>query len=80
MRLTVASKRRDGFTLYALDLLYADGRDLLEPADYLQWLDSPKDEAAELFGQYAGSLRTYPAPRPPPKPRAPRLTSKAPVK
>ena len=53
---------------------------ILEPGDYTRWLDCPQDVARELFQQYTGELRTYPAPRPPPKPRAPRLTDKAPVK
>jgi putative SOS response-associated peptidase YedK len=52
---------------------------ILEPADYSRWLDSPKGDAQEFFRQYSGDLRTYPAPRPPPKPRGPRLTNKAPV-
>lgn len=43
---------------------------ILEPGDYGRWLDSPEDEARDLFRQYSGALRTYAAPRPPAPQRA----------
>jgi putative SOS response-associated peptidase YedK len=43
---------------------------ILEPGDYTQWLDSPEAEARDLFRQYVSELHTFPAPRPPAKPRA----------
>ena len=52
---------------------------ILEPADYVRWLDCPKDQARTFFRPYTGELRTYAAPRPPPKPRSPPSAGEAPV-
>jgi putative SOS response-associated peptidase YedK len=40
---------------------------ILDPADYDQWLTCAPEEAAELFKQWRGPLRDYPAPLPPRK-------------
>lgn len=52
---------------------------ILAPGDYTRWLDCPKEEAANFFRQYTGPLRTYSAPRPPPKRRSPKPKTDLPL-